>query len=161
MIPESTTLFAELPRASILEIRLPAVDKCWACNVSFRVATSTKSGKIVMRVLLAFKDKHTTHMDSVHRTIRGYHSDAEVMVTKPESLPAEIERLEPDLIVCEETDPENLGQYQGAWIKLSIDPAQPTRFRVGQRRWESLNPGVEELMAVVADTQRLVDKPSG
>jgi hypothetical protein len=30
------------------------------------------------------------------------HSDAEVMVTKPESLPGEIERLEPDPIVCEE-----------------------------------------------------------
>jgi hypothetical protein len=115
----------------------------------------------MIRVLLAFKDKHTTHMDSVRRAIRGYQSNAEVMVTKPESLLGEIERLEPDLILCEETDPENLDQYQAAWIKLSIDPAQATRFRVGQRRWESLNPGIEELMAVVADTQRLVDKPSG
>jgi hypothetical protein len=94
-----------------------------------------------MRVLLAFKDKHGTYMDAVRRAIRNYDPHAEVMATLPGALEGEINRLEPHLIVCEPPILESPAGYRvSASIELSIEPAQPSRFRVGQRRWESLNP---------------------
>jgi hypothetical protein len=113
-----------------------------------------------MRVLLAFEERHGTHMDAVRRAIRGYRPRAEVVVTLPGALEGEIERLEPHIIVCESPIPETPVPKWRAYIELSIEPAQPSRFRVGQQRWESLNPGLAELMAVVADAQRLLGSSS-
>jgi hypothetical protein len=78
------------------------------------------------------------------------------MVTVLGSLDGGIERFEPHLVVWEPPIPDNLADTVPAFIELSIDPAQPSRFRVGKRHWESLNPGIEELLAVVADTERLI-----
>jgi hypothetical protein len=83
-----------------------------------------------------------------------------VMVTVLEALEGEIERLEPHLLVCEPPIPENPTDMLLAFIELSIEPSQLSRFRVGQRRWESLNPGIDELMTVVADTERLLSPSS-
>jgi hypothetical protein len=82
-----------------------------------------------------------------------------VGVYYPGALEEDIDRLEPHLIVCEPPIPENPGYRVPAWIELSIDPAQASRFRVGQRSWESLNPGLEELLAVVAKTEGLSEEP--
>jgi hypothetical protein len=109
-----------------------------------------------MRILLAFQHKHTTHMDAVQSSIRRHHPQAEVLVVDLEALEEEIDRFKPDLVVAEPPVPENPGFKVPAWIELSIDPSQPSRFRVGQRQWESLNPGINELMGVVAAAQRLV-----
>jgi hypothetical protein len=111
---------------------------------------------IKMRVLLAFDEEHGTHMDAVRTSIRAYRPHAEVRVTVPGALEEEIDHFEPHLLVCEPPTPENPVDKLPAFIELSIDPGQPSRFRVGQRRWESLNPGIKELMAVVDETERLI-----
>jgi hypothetical protein len=75
-----------------------------------------------------------------------------VLATIPGALEKEIDRVEPHLFVCEPPVPENPGGGKvAAWIELSIDPNRPSRFRVGERHEELLNPGISELMTVVAD----------
>jgi len=113
-----------------------------------------------MRILLAFEKKHTTHMDAVHLAIRGHVEDAQVMVIEPEALEEEVDRFDPHLIVCEAAIPENSEGRVPARIEFSIDPSQPTRFRVGQQRWESLNPGLSELQATVVEAERLISSVS-
>jgi hypothetical protein len=113
-----------------------------------------------MRILLAFEKKHTTHMDAVRTAIQGCLLDAEVRVIDPEALKEEAERFDPHLIVCEGSITENSDGKVPARIELSIEPAQPSRFRVGQRCWESLNPGLSDLQATVVETERLISSAS-
>jgi hypothetical protein len=85
----------------------------------------------------------------------------EVLTTKPGALAEEIERLDPDVIVCEGTISQDLNGYRpAAWAKLSVDPSQPSRFRVGEQRWECLNPGLKELQAFVGEAERLISPSS-
>src|SRR3954447_5246363 len=99
---------------------------------------SEKTETIEMRILIVFKEKHTTYMDAVRTAIREYRPHAEVLVTVPEGLEGAIERLKPHLLACESPLPENPNGKLPACIELSIDPGQPSRFRVGQLRWEAL-----------------------
>jgi hypothetical protein len=115
-----------------------------------------KERTIEMRILLAFEKKHTTHMDAVRTAIRGCLLHAEVMVIDPEALQEETQRFDPHLIVCEGSITENSDGKVPARIELSIEPSQPSRFRVGQRYWESLNPGLSELQATVVESERLI-----
>jgi hypothetical protein len=112
--------------------------------------------KLEMKILLAFQHKHTTHMDAVQSSIRRHHPQSEVLAIDLEALEEEIDRFKPHLLVCEPPVSDNLGNKVPAFIELSIEPSQLSRFCVGRRRWESLNPGIEELMAVVAATEKLV-----
>ncbi len=109
-----------------------------------------------MRVLLAFEKKHTTHMDAVRLAIRGHRPDAQVMVIEPGALQEGVDRFDPHLVVCEGAIPEKSDRRVPARIELSIEPSQSSRFRVGQQRWESLNPGLSELLATVAEAERLI-----
>jgi hypothetical protein len=110
--------------------------------------------------VLAFEERYGTHMDVVRTSMREHRPDAEVRFTSPETLEDEINHFDPHLLVCHPPVPENPTDQLPALIELSIDPSQPSRFRVGQRRWESLNPGIEELLRVVAETERLISPSS-
>ena len=109
-----------------------------------------------MRILLGFEERYGTHMDAVRTSIRRHRPNSEVRFTTPEALEAEIDRFEPHLLVCQPPALENLGSRLLAVVELSIESSQPSKFRVGERCWELLNPGIEELMRVVADVQRLL-----
>ena len=110
-----------------------------------------------MRILLVFEEEHTTHMDAVRLAVQGYRQNVEVLTTKPATIEEEIERLDPDVIVSEETVSHDLDSYRpSSWAKLSIDPDQPSTFRVGKRRWETLNPGLKELRAFVDEAEKLL-----
>ena len=91
-----------------------------------------------MRILLAFEKQHTTYMDAVRLAIRTCRPHTEIMAIDPGVLEEEAERFDPHLIVCEGAIPENSDGKVPARIALSIEPSQPSRFRVGQQRWESL-----------------------
>ncbi|MDX6381754.1 MAG: hypothetical protein QOI57_2778 [Rubrobacteraceae bacterium] len=115
---------------------------------------SKKTEPSAIRILLAFEYKHTTYMDAVRTAVRGSHPQAQVLAIDPGALEAEMDRFDPHVLVCELPAPENPCNNLPACIELAIDPSQPFRFRVGQRRWESLNPGLAELIAIVADTDQ-------
>jgi hypothetical protein len=119
-----------------------------------------QDGAIRMRILLAFEKQHTTHMDSVRTAIQRNGTDAEVMVVEPRALEEETQRFNPHLVVCEAAIPQSPDGKVPSRIDLSIEPSQPSRFRVGQRRWELLNPGLEQLTAVVVETERLISRSS-
>jgi hypothetical protein len=111
--------------------------------------------------LLSFRDVHRLHMDAVRRAIQLYRPDADIAVIQHGSLDIAVEWFEPDLVVGEPPVPENPGEEVPVCIELSIDPARPSRFRVGQKRWESLNPGLAELFAAIDEAEKLDrDSPS-
>lgn len=79
------------------------------------------------------------------------------MVTAVElrSLEAEVERLEPHLVVSSRSNTADAGGVV-AWYRLSQEPAEPSEVWLGGRRSRSENPGLEELVAVVDQVQEAV-----
>jgi hypothetical protein len=109
-----------------------------------------------MRVLVSLESEYRVYMEAIAAAIREFRPDVEVTVAEGGSLEAEVERLDPQLIITNPPVPENPVDEQLARIELSPDPGQPSRFRVGERRWESTNPTLGEILPVVDETKRLL-----
>ena len=109
-----------------------------------------------MRVLLSFEEEYRLYMEAMAAAIREFRSDAEVAVAKAGELEAEIERFDPQLVITSSPVPENPVDKRLAQIELSPDANQLSRFRVGERRWESTNPTLGELLLVVDEAKRLL-----
>lgn len=77
--------------------------------------------------------------------------------TNPESLAEEVERLEPFLVICDRLDNSD-PDGRPAWIELSLEPTRPSRAYLYGRRRELTNPTLDDLIALVDETERLASK---
>jgi len=114
------------------------------------------------RILVAFEDDYRTYADALATAIRAARPHLNVATTVGlEALQAEVTHLDPHLLICSSLDPflEQEGKLV-AWVELSVDPHQSSRFCVSGRRWESLNPSLEELLSVVDETEQLLNSNS-
>jgi hypothetical protein len=108
-----------------------------------------------MRILLSFKKKYRVYMEALASAIREFRPNVEVAVVDGEGLESEVERFDPQLVICSPPLPENAVDERLARIELSPEPDQPSRFWVGDRQWESTNPTLGEILPVVDETKRL------
>ena len=108
-----------------------------------------------MRVLLSFEKQYRVYMEGMAAAIRAFRPDVEVAVIDAENLESEAERFDPQLVVTSPPVPENPVDDRLARIELSPEPERPSRFRVGERHWESTNPTLGEILPVVDETKRL------
>ena len=109
-----------------------------------------------MRVLLSFEEEYRTYMEAMAAAIREFRSDAEVVDAEIGELEAEVERFDPQLTITSPRVPENPLDDRLSRIYLSPAPNQPSRFQVGERRWESTNPTLGEILSVIDETKRLL-----
>jgi hypothetical protein len=87
--------------------------------------------------------------------IRVLRPHAEVETATLDTLGEEVERFDPELVVCNQpntVDPDG----RIAWVELSIDPTRPSRICVGGRYSESTNPTMEVLLAVFDEVEELI-----
>ena len=108
-----------------------------------------------MRILLSFEKEYRVYGQAMASAIREFRPDVEVAVVDGEDLESEAERFDPQLVITSPPVPENLVDERLARIELSPEPDQPSRFRVGDRQWESTNPALDEIFPVVEETKRL------
>ena len=108
-----------------------------------------------MRVLLSFEEKYRVYGQAMASAIRQFRPDVEVAVVDGEDLEGEAERFDPQLVICSPPVAENQVDARLAYIELSPEPDQPSRFRVGERQWETTNPTLGEILPVVDETKRL------
>src|SRR4051794_3029405 len=108
-----------------------------------------------MRVLLSFEEEYQVYMEARADAIRVFRPNVEVATAGARELEAQVERLDPQLVICSPPLPDNPVDNQLSRIELSPDPDQPSRFRVGERRWESTNPTLGEILPVVNETKAL------
>ena len=108
-----------------------------------------------MRVLLSFEKKYRVYGQAMAAAIRQFRPEVEVAVVDGGDLEGEAERFDPQLVICSPPVPENLVDDRLARIELSPEPDQPSRFRVGDRQWETTNPTLGEILPVVDETKRL------
>lgn len=107
------------------------------------------------RVLFAYENSHLAYRDALVRAIRVLRPRVVVTAVDLRSLEAEVERLEPHLVVSSRPDTTDAGG-RVAWYRLSQEPAEPSEVCLGGRRSRSENPGLEELVAVVDQVQEAV-----
>ena len=108
-----------------------------------------------MRILLAFEDEYRVYIEAIAAALRTFRPDVEVALTDDRSLEAELERLDPQLLISGPPLPENpVDEELVARIELSPEPSQASRFRVGERYWESTNPTLGEILPVVDEAKR-------
>jgi hypothetical protein len=109
-----------------------------------------------MRILLAFDEEHRLYIDAIAHAIRTFRSYVEVAVTNTGELEAEVERFVPQLVISSSPIPTNpVDPLLIASIELSPEPDQLSRFRIGERHWESTNPTLGETLSVVDETNWL------
>ncbi len=99
---------------------------------------------------MAFEDDYRIYRETIAAVLRVLRPDAEVESIALEALKEELERCDPQVVICSgHKDVESGGSR--TWIELSVDPTQPTKICAGGRYLERTNPTVEELLEVIEE----------
>ena len=115
-----------------------------------------------MRILMAFDDGYRAYGDALSNAIGAVRPHLNVTTVGMDALQTQVARLDPHLVISNapnpaaEQDEEEEGKLVLAWVELSVDPRRPSQFCLSGRRWQSLNPSLEELLDVVDETELLV-----
>jgi hypothetical protein len=108
-----------------------------------------------VRILIGYEDSHRVYADAMQRSIRRLRPGAEVASCGVAELRAGVEGFDPDLVVSSRPNAVDPGG-RTAWYVLSPEPGEPSEVCVGGRRREVENPGVEELLSILDQTEELV-----
>src|ERR671921_2560344 len=108
-----------------------------------------------MRVLVVYEDSHRAYGQALEGAIRGQRPGAEVSLVQARQLAGEVGRFDPHLVVSGLPNIVDPGG-RAAWVTLSEDPDEPSEVCVGGRRRGMQNPGIEELLAVLDETEELM-----
>jgi hypothetical protein len=117
-----------------------------------------------MRVLLAFEEEYRMYMEAMEAAIRAFRPEVELQVAataNAEELAAAVESAETQLVICSPPTSGNLVDCRPARIELSVETDRPSRFRVGERIWESANSTLGEILPVIDETKKLLRTSQG
>jgi hypothetical protein len=117
--------------------------------------------RVLTRILVAFEDSYHAYRETIAAVIRILRPETEVKSTTLEELEGELERFEPEVVICSGQKEVELCSRL-AWIELSVDPTMSSKISVGGRHFERTNPTVEELLEIIDEVrQRINISPSG
>ena len=105
-----------------------------------------------MRVPIAYEEAHRVYAEAMRHAIRGLRPGAEVAACGVAELGARVEGFDPDLVVSSRPNAVDPGG-RTAWYMLSPEPGEPSEVCVGGRRRQVVNPGMEELLRIVDETE--------
>jgi len=108
-----------------------------------------------MRVLIIYEDSHRSYGEALVRAIRASRPDLEVALAHRRELEAELERFDPHLVVCNRPNTIDPGD-RAAWVLLSDDPEEPSEVCINGQHRRLENPGLEEMLAIIDETEGLV-----
>ena len=102
-----------------------------------------------MRVLVAIEDDYRLYREMLAAVLRIKRTDAEVESATLESLEEELERFDPQVIICSgNKDVKSNGGR--VWIELSLGSALPARVSTAHGGgYELANPTLEGLLEII------------
>jgi hypothetical protein len=109
-----------------------------------------------IRILVALEDDYRAYREVIAVGINALRPHTEVTSVGLAELEVELARLDPDVVMSSVAAGSGLGERL-AWVELSLDPARPSIVCVGGRYSERINPGLEALLEVVDEAERLFE----
>ena len=110
------------------------------------------SGRI--RVLVTFEDEYRTYRAVIATAINILRPHIEVMVAQPTAVHDQIRYFAPQVVISSRPKATS-GTDVPTWIELSLDPERRSKFCVGTRQAEMLNPTLDRLLAVIDQAEEL------
>ncbi len=113
-----------------------------------------------MRILVAFEDEYRAYRGVIAAAIWILRPRAEVETAGLDALGEEIERFDPQLVIC--TRPNAVApDDRPAWVELPLDSTRLARVYVGGRYSESTKPTLEVLLRVVDEVEEQLARTEG
>jgi hypothetical protein len=97
---------------------------------------------------VAFEESYRTYRETIAAVLHILRPEAEVKSTTLEAFEEELERFDPEVVICSGHKEVESGTRL-VWIELPADPILPTKIRVDRHLLERTNPTVEELLEVI------------
>ena len=109
-----------------------------------------------MRVLVAFEDDYRSYREVIAAGICVLRPRTEVETAPMEELEEQIERFDPQLVIC--SRPNTLPSRRCAgWVELPLDPTRPTKICVAGRYSKRSNPAIDVLIAVIDEVEQFLE----
>jgi hypothetical protein len=108
-----------------------------------------------MRLLIGYEDSHLVYGEVMESAIRSSRPHLETKAVRLSDLVAQVERFVPHMVLCERSNTVDPGG-RGAWVKHSYEPNEPSEVCLDGRRWEVENPGLEELLEIIDEVEKLL-----
>ena len=109
-----------------------------------------------MRILTAYEKSHRLYGYAIERAITAYRPHLMVKISdEPETLEAEVQRLDPHLVISNHLNTVNPGGRL-AWLRLSHEPDEESDICLDGETTGLVNPGLEELLRIIDETEELV-----
>src|SRR5918994_4362769 len=128
-----------------------AAGTCYAT----KVGRCPGGGQIDVRVLVAIEDDYRSYREVIAAGICVLRPRTEVETAPMEELEEQIERFDPQLVVC--SRPNTLASRRcAAWVELPLDPTRPTNICVAGRYSKRSNPAIDLLIAVIDEVEQFL-----
>ena len=110
-------------------------------------------GGVAVRILVALEDDYRVYRDTISSSLQILRPRAETKSVGLEALEEEIERFEPQVVIC--SSGHKAVGFDGwlAWIQLSLDPTSSTKLWVRGHCFERTDLTVEELVEVIDEVE--------
>jgi hypothetical protein len=108
-----------------------------------------------MRILISYEETNHVYSDALERAISGLHPEVEVAACTLAEIGEQLESFDPHLVVSSGPNTVDPGG-RAAWYRLSPEPDEPSEACLGGRRWQRLNPPLEELLSFIDEVEVLV-----
>ena len=100
--------------------------------------------------MVALEDDYRAYRETIAASLRVLRPGAKVESTTIEALEEELERFDPQVVICGGHEDVEADRSRPVWIELSLDPTLPAKISVGPGRcYELTNPTLEELLEVI------------
>jgi F420-dependent methylenetetrahydromethanopterin dehydrogenase len=108
-----------------------------------------------MRVLIVYEDSYRSYGEAMEGAVRARRPRLEVALAHLRELEAQLERFDPHLVVASRPNTVDPGG-RAAWMLLSDEPDEPSEICIDGQRRGLENPGLEETLAIIDETEELV-----
>ena len=104
-----------------------------------------------MRILISYEDSYLLYSDTLERALGGLRPQAAVAACRLKVLGEQVKSFNP-LSSCRVANSVDPGG-RSAWYRLSSEPDKPSEACLGGRRWQRLNPTLEDLLSFIEEVE--------
>ena len=108
-----------------------------------------------MRVLISYEERYRAYGDVLERAIGGLRPEVDVASCRLAEIGVQVESFDPHLVVSSGQNTVDPGG-RAAWYRLSPEPEEPSEACLGGRRWQRLDPTLDELLLFIDEAEGLV-----